>query len=951
MDRLIEDLNHSLHKGFINRKTFHQGNFVPKLLVNNKEENVLSTIINELHKCKSFTISVAFITESGLASLKSHLYDLNKKGIHGKILTSNYLAFNTPKMYKELLKLENVEVRLTNISGFHAKGYIFHHSQYSTLIIGSSNLTSNALKVNYEHNILLHSHENGELKHRLQGHFEALWSDSLPLTSEWITDYESTYQTNFSTKTLIPDEISLETQLKREITPNLMQVEALTALEQLRATGEKRALIISATGTGKTTLAALDVKAFMPKKFLFIVHNEGILRRAIEEFQKVFLYESKENFGLLTGIEKNNEAKYLFATIQTISKQYVYSQFSQNDFDYIVFDEAHRSTSDSYQKIFNYFEPAFMMGMTATPERNDDLDVFELFDYNIAYEIRLQKALESDILCPFHYFGVSDYFHNDQLIDDNFNDLSNLTSEERLQHVLKKTSYYGYSGETLKGLIFVSRKDEAYKLAEQLTNKGIPSTALTGEDSQSKRKEVISLLKDGILQYIITVDLFNEGVDIPEINQIVMLRSTQSSIIFIQQLGRGLRKSSNKEYVTVIDFIGNYKNNYLIPIALSGDQSQNKDNYKKFLSNPNGIYGISTINFEEVAKKRIYDSLNKIALNSINAIKEAYKTVESRIGRMPLLMDFVQQNAIAPSVIFSKYKNYHEFLKKSGFIKEDITENEFKCLTFLSRELTPGLKSTDHFILTELLTGTKTFDVLLEKAKKIDPQITGADIHTSFRILNLSFFASNIGKIYGVPLIKIDDKNISITEEFRHSLGKDIFKTYFIDLLELSKFNNEVRQKGQNRLLLYNKYSRKDFVKLLNWDSDEASTINGYKIKNNTLPIFITYHKQADISDNTNYKDEFLSSDELKWFTRSPRKLTSMEVQKIIHHKEDGITLYIFVKKEDSDGKDFYYLGNAQLIEDSPKEDVMPNGSSVVTMNFAMENIVREDVYRYLIGE
>lgn len=951
MDRLIEDLNHSLHKGFINRTTLHQGNFVPKLLVNNKEENILSTIVNELHKCKSFTISVAFITESGLASLKSHLYDLNQKGIHGKILTSNYLAFNTPKMYKELLKLENVEVRLTNISGFHAKGYIFHHSKYSTLIIGSSNLTSNALKVNYEHNILFHSHENGELKHQLQEQFDTLWSDSHPLTSEWITDYESTYQTNFSAKTLIPSEKSLETRSNIEITPNLMQVEALGELEQLRATGEKKALVISATGTGKTTLAALDVKAFDPQKFLFIVHNEGILRRAIEEFQKVFLHESKESFGLLTGIEKNSEAKYLFATIQTMSKQSVYSQFSPSHFDYIVFDEAHRSTADSYQKIFHYFEPTFMMGMTATPERNDDLNVFELFDYNIAYEIRLQKALESDILCPFHYFGVTDYLHNGQLINDNFSDLSNLTSEERLQHILKKTSYYGYSGDSLKGLIFVSRKDEAYKLAEQLTNHGIPSIALTGEDSQSKRKEVISLLKDGTLQYILSVDLFNEGIDIPEINQIVMLRSTQSSIIFIQQLGRGLRKSPNKEYVTVIDFIGNYKNNYLIPIALSGDQSQNKDNYKKFLSNPNDIYGISTINFEEVAKKKIYDSLNKIALNSINAIKEAYKTVESRIGRMPLLMDFIQQNSIDPSIIFSKYKNYHEFLKKSGFIKEDITENEFKCLTFLSRELTPGLKSIDPLILNELLTGTKTFDVLLEKAKDIDPQVTEADIHTSLRILDLSFFASNIGKTYGAPLINIDNKHISLTEELQLSLSKEIFKIYFVDLLKLSKFNNEFRQKGLNRLVLYNKYSRKDFVKLLNWDSDEASTIYGYKIKNKMLPIFITYHKQADISDNTKYGDEFLSSDELKWFTRSPNKLISKEVQKIIRHQDEGITLYIFVKKEDADGKDFYYLGNAHLIEDSPKEDVMPNGSSVVTMNFALENVVREDIYRYLIGE
>lgn len=306
--------------------------------------------------------------------------------------------------------------------------------------------------------------------------------------------------------------------------------------------------------------------------------------------------------------------------------------------------------------------------MTATPERTDELNIFELFNYNIAYEIRLQEALESNILCPFHYFGVTDYIQNEMSQEDAFN-LKYLASNERVEHIIKKTNYYGYSGDVLKGLIFVSSRGEAYQLANQLSKRGISSVGLTGKDSIAYRTETIQQLKEGSINYIITVDLFNEGIDIPEINQVVMLRPTKSSIIFIQQLGRGLRKSTNKEFVTVIDFIGNYKTNYMIPIALSGNKSQNKDNYRKFLTDTTVLNGVSTINFEEVAKNKIYNSLDSVKLNQPKLIKEAFNNVKDRIGKLPLLMDFINNDSIDPSVIFSRFKNYYEFLIKIKLLR------------------------------------------------------------------------------------------------------------------------------------------------------------------------------------------------------------------------------------------------------------------------------------------
>ncbi|HGZ3249133.1 TPA: DEAD/DEAH box helicase [Staphylococcus aureus] len=949
MSRLLNDFNQSLHKGFIDKHISHKGNYTPKLLVNNKNEKVLSTIIDELQKCETFYFSVAFITESGLASLKAQLLDLSNKGVKGKILTSNYLGFNSPKMYGELLKLKNVEVRLTDIAGFHAKGYIFEHKDYSSMVIGSSNLTSNALKVNYEHNVLLSTMKNGDLVDSVKSEFDLLWQKSTPLTEQWINSYKESFEYRSleklaeveQTQMLLADKVKKSV----EIVPNLMQAEALRSLKAIRDKAKDKALIISATGTGKTILCALDVREVNPNKFLFIVHNEGILNRAKEEFKKVLPIKNDSDFGLLTGKHRDVDAKYLFATIQTLSRDDNFKQFDENEFDYIVFDEAHRSAASTYQRVFNYFKPKFMLGMTATPERSDELSIFELFDYNIAYEIRLQAALESDILCPFHYFGVTDYVHQG-IKEDDVTKLRYLTSDERVNYIIQKTDYYGYSGEILQGLIFVSSKKEAYDLADKLSSKGIKSVALTGDDSVNYRQIVIEKLKEGKINYIITVDLFNEGIDIPEVNQVVMLRPTESSIIFIQQLGRGLRKSSNKEYVTVIDFIGNYKTNYLIPIALSGDQSQNKDNYKKFLTNNDSINGVSTINFEEVAKKQIYNSLDAVSLNQNKLILKAYEEVENRLGHMPLLMDFIQQHSIDPSVIFSKFSNYYEFLVRYKKIDTLLTENESKNLVFFSRQIAPGLKRIDSLVLEELLKNELTYDELKNKMLNEVKDITEDDIDTSLRILDFSFYNAGIEKIYGSPIIERNERMIRLSDAFTNALSNQTFNMFLEDLIELSKYNNEKYQKGKNGLILYNKYSREDFSKIFNWNKNGSSVIMGYMIKSQEMPIFITYDKHEDISDSTKY--EFLSQDELKWFTKSNRTLESKEVQKILSHRAKGIKMYIFVQKKDDDGIYFYYLGTAGYIEGSEKQDKMPNGSNVVTMDLALDKAVRDDIYRYL---
>ncbi|GAB6928882.1 hypothetical protein JCM10914A_28650 [Paenibacillus sp. JCM 10914] len=547
MNTSIQQLNHSLSWAFINHQQESLDKFKPKLLINNKENKdyVLTPLLEELDNCQFFIFSVAFITESGLATIKSHLLDLKMRGITGKILTSNYLNFNQPKIYKELLKITNVEVRLSDLSGFHAKGYLFHQEGYSTIITGSSNLTASALKANYEWNVKLTSFKQGGLLEQFQSEFDKVWNDSIPLSKQWIEAYQILYEEVLKANTQANQVLPLAPEaipqtLFSPISPNTMQRNALRNLQDLRVSGARKGLVISATGTGKTYLSAFDVKSFAPGRMLFVVHREQILKKAMVDYQRI-LGGVDRDYGILSGTSRDTEAKYLFATVQTVSKTSNLTSFDPAAFDYILIDEVHKAGASSYQRIIDYFEPTFMLGMTATPERTDDFNIYELFDYNIAYEIRLQEALEEDMLCPFHYFGVTDFEVNGQIIDDTTM-LSKLVSDERVSYLLEKIEYYGYSGETVKGLIFCSRKEEAMELSSLLNLRGYDTVALTGDDSQERRLRSVTDLEDGRLDYILTVDIFNEGIDIPCVNQVVMLRQTQSNIVFVQQLGRGLRK-------------------------------------------------------------------------------------------------------------------------------------------------------------------------------------------------------------------------------------------------------------------------------------------------------------------------------------------------------------------------------------------------------------------------
>ncbi len=546
--------------------------------------------------------------------------------------------------------------------------------------------------------------------------------------------------------------------------PNRMQRDFVASVLKLVRDGERRALLISATGTGKTYASAFAVRALLGQfeadasqhrapRVLFLVHREQIARQARESYRRVL--GSGVSSGLYTGAvsraerEEAIDARIVFATVQTMEKACRTEEdegtlfddvrdvrdvrdFAPESFDLIVIDEVHRAAAASYLRIMRYFEPRFWLGMTASPDRPDGEDIYALFDHNIAYELRLQGALEEELLCPFHYFGIREFL-TDAGEAGELADFARLACDERVDYILREASFHGWSGSRVKGLVFCRTNEEARALSDAFNRRGLRTLALSGADSQSAREAAIEHLTadepltvhepvvtgtvtDGVrersessevepLDYIFTVDIFNEGVDIPDVNQVLLLRPTQSPIIFIQQLGRGLRKAPGKEYVVVVDFIGNYDNNYLIPIALSGDRSYSKEVMRRYVATGSRLIpGASSIHFDPVSRERIYAAIDNAKTQTMKLLKESYLAIRRKLGRIPKLVDYEAHGSIDPTKFFEARGSYHGFLKRVepdyGRVFTDAAES---ILAYLSGRIGRGERAGEALLLQLLL--------------------------------------------------------------------------------------------------------------------------------------------------------------------------------------------------------------------------------------------------------
>ena len=958
--------------------------YKPQFIFNNhlKGQKLLSTLEEELSSCEEFSISVAFITEGGITPLKQIFKELEQKNVKGRILTTDYLNFSEPRALDELSRLSNIELRMYCTAedvGFHTKGYIFRRDNLYRIIVGSSNMTQKAMTVNQEWNTRIVSTEQGEMAEQITSEFETLWNSKAVKPYNLVSDeYKTRYETERRQREVAKKEavVSLDAY---KLKPNDMQVGFISNLKELVGTGANKGLLISATGTGKTYASAFGIRdALQPeKKVLFIVHRREILKQAMASYRRVF--GSSVKTALLTGMDKDFEAiekaDIVFAMVTMMSKEEIYKRFEKDEFSVICLDEVHHGTADSYQKIINYFEPEFMLGMTATPDRTDGGDVYELFDHNIVYEIRLQQALENNLLCPFHYFGIRDIAFDTvededvtkRIKDGDLTLFNLLTREDRVKYIIKQASYYGYSGESVKGLMFCSSVKEAQKLSEKFNEHGLKTVALTGSNSSEERMEMIDRLvsddREDYLDYILTVDIFNEGVDIPEINQVIMLRPTESAIVFVQQLGRGLRKADNKEYVVILDFIGNYNNNFLIPIALSGDRTYNKDNMRKYLMEGSKVIpGASSMHFDEISKQKIYSAIDK-ATTKGQFLKEKYYNLKNKLGRVPSALEFYKYGEIDP-ILFIEYKkaSYYEYVR--GVDKDadlpELNHSQTSTLNFIATQLINGKRIHELKILEMILNRENiAFEDIKDKILEYGIELRQADYNSSIRFLQKQFINSQGDKDKYGDLTILDKKGKPILfEKLVNSDNPEIMNNAFVsemrDLVEYGIARNKeyYSHPDEDNLVLYQKYSRKDVCRLLNWERDDSSTMYGYRIKYGTCPIFVTYEKKDDISETTKYEDEFVDNQVFSWMTRSKVSESSPEAQQLINYKENGLKIYLFVKKSDGEGTDFYYMGKAKPIGHVETTINDNTGKPWPIMNFRLklDTPVREDIYEYLVN-
>lgn len=1016
-DELELGLVQSVQTGLFDAGAFPAAPLVPRLVRNDEatHDSVLATLEREMRDCDRLDLAVAFIARSGIQVLMRALLGLEARGVPVRLLTSTYLDFNDPDALQRMLAFKNVELRVLE-GPLHTKGYLFSRGALRTLVVGSSNLTQSALKTNQEWNLLLNAYDGGSVWRSTVDEFERIWTspDTRLVTPAWLEWYRSVHHEVPRRAPLrapalaadagtsgaggpiaqtLPDAQALPDAAP---TPNKMQRAALENLARLREGGATKALLVSATGTGKTYLAAFDARAARPRRTLFVVHRRQIAERALASFRRVM--GEGRTFGIYSGATDERDADCVFATVQLLARHI--DEFSPDEFDYVVVDEAHRAGAESYRRILGRLRPRFLLGMTATPDRSDGVNVYDLFDNNIAYRITLRDAQESRMLSPFHYFGISDLTLDGQSIDEHAA-FARLTAGARVDHIIRQILRYSVD-RTRRGLVFCSRVDEARELSRAFNERGFRTLALDGSTSEAARADAVERLqadrasRPDWLEYLFTVDIFNEGIDIPNVNQVIMLRPTESAIVFVQQLGRGLRKVAGKDYVLVLDFIGNYQQSFLIPVALSGDRSYNKDNLRRFMREGSRLLpGCSTVSFDEVSERHIYRMLDRARLSDVRRIRDEYLSLRHMLGRIPRLRDFCDMGSIDPELIFANKSlgSYHAFLSK--YERDDyhvsFTAQQEQMLKFVSQKLAAGKRPHELVLLGELIdrfesalppaTHASTDDVDPNDVTDSHPagekslRLACVDVRdyaddlarisanlpvaawSVAGVLGQAFLTGSQAKTFSAcDFVTFDGDEFSLTDDFAAALSDAEFRRQMREVVDFGLMRNGERYGAafdHTSLVLYQKYTYEDVCRLLEWDANvSGQNIGGYKYdaKTNTFPVFINYEKGEDVADSIRYQDRFLSPSRLVAISKQPRHLDSPEIVRLRGIAENHMRVFLFVRKnkDDAESKEFYFLGEMRPTGEY-EEIVMANTDKpAVEIGYELDTPVPDELFDYL---
>ena len=925
-----------------------------KVLTNYTDTTFLNCIKEYLRTCESFRFTVSFIKKAGLVLLWNDLKSSIERGAKGELITSTYQNFTDIESLKlfHLLSKEhsNFSVHLDDecfwdeknfeVNGFHSKGYIFSFADGRTdVIIGSSNISRFALLKNVEWDLVVTGDRDSSAYFEAMKEFDYLWSKTYQLSNDLIEKYAT--KLNFAIERWDMDYDLAAHAIK----PNFMQRKALRELNRYRAIGENKSLIVAATGSGKTYLAAFDALNFDPDRLLYVVHEESILNKSFETFQDVF--GSSKKMGKMTGENKDIDADYIFSTYQTLIRSLDF--FSKDYFDYIIIDECHHATSPSFRKILSHFNPQFLLGLTATPERMDKDDVLGLFDNNIPYELRIRDALINDLIVPFHYYGIRDTLVEYGLTGkQEYKMISQLATEEHCDFIGQQIEEHRDFEGKLKALAFCRSIQHARMMAEGMGDK-YKTAYLTGKNDAGERLRAYNDLqsdKEGTTEILFAVDILNEGVDIPCVNTVLFLRPTESSTIFIQQLGRGLRKYEGKKHVNVLDFIGNdYKRSVQIALAL-GSLSKNyvmekrlmcslvADNFRAL-----GLedYGVQ-INIDQLSKTEIMSYIENENFYKQNYIRSGYDSFKRFLNcqTYPKHVDYLNSDYAPDLMTFMKIKiankktgSYYGFLKGIG--EENIpvfSESQEDLVNYLSGLL--HLVRKDEYIIARCL-------------------LNG--IHDKDSIMSAVLEEGGTSDSFGHAIKYMIEDGILPANDDQLEFVSDIspeLKEFLLDLIEygLVKYESTYAE------------TEEDFVLWQNYRYDQVQRKvlknPGYNGKGTYIygdKVYIFASIKKDITDeekqHLNYKDKFIEADVFQWECEDYRASHWSESKILEEHNKltNSKEAYLFIRKVDNQHgiqMPFIYVGTGKM--SNPVNTDKNDPCSTVIYKIKMDSPLPDDL-------